>query len=314
MLRRLILVLFLQIFCLNSRGQITFLDFHPKWNYVSYYYTGTYCYGIEHNTVTANYIDSNSFGKFYKISRGYLREWWNSNSYLYTCYDPFGELIDSIGYFRVFNDTLFWRTYSVGIGKVPLIINIGDTIFKNYSESYHLVNSVDTFNIRGKQVLGYKSYNIDSIFSECSDSLYYFPFLGFGQMAFFDIINLYCEIGLGPARSHLICYSNDSLGSVYFNDFLIDSIDNCSEVFYENKIVETHFSIYPNPVDDILILEKYFLNTYEVEIYDIIGRLIHNFEFKENMHQINMKYLLPGIYNILIRDSEKVLSYKVIKI
>jgi hypothetical protein len=74
----------------------------------------------------------------------------------------------------------------------------------------------------------------------------------------------------------------------------------------------TSFSIWPNPVKNILNLNFLNENSYNVKIYDLLGRLVYT---KENTNSsIDVSSFIPDLYLIKIKTETGETSQKFIKL
>src|SRR5690606_6761866 len=77
-------------------------------------------------------------------------------------------------------------------------------------------------------------------------------------------------------------------------------LDNCNLSTNENQLEE--FSIYPNPVNDILYIETTYLHTISsIEIYNNLGQLI---KWELNKNYVNCSDIPTGLYflNLTLKD------------
>ncbi|MBC7846687.1 MAG: T9SS type A sorting domain-containing protein [Flavobacterium sp.] len=77
-----------------------------------------------------------------------------------------------------------------------------------------------------------------------------------------------------------------------------------------NSQIVNSFKIYPNPVKDVLNIDFNTNNTL-CEIFDIQGKMV--LKLVSGSRQFNVSNLAKGIYTLKITDSEKTLTYKIIK-
>ncbi|HCM29970.1 MAG TPA: hypothetical protein DHW83_04000, partial [Bacteroidales bacterium] len=73
-----------------------------------------------------------------------------------------------------------------------------------------------------------------------------------------------------------------------------------------NDYNSDEITIYPNPAQDILYIQTN--NTFvEALLYDNLGRLITS----TNEHQLNLENVTNGVYNLIIKLQDKVISLPV---
>lgn len=101
-------------------------------------------------------------------------------------------------------------------------------------------------------------------------------------------------------------FRNNIEGKFYLNQGQILPV---SHVITEND--DLQFSIVPNPVvDEALISLKSITQISNIELFDINGRLIkrYGFEKTQNQEVIDVKFLSPGVYILLVQDSKSAKS------
>lgn len=76
------------------------------------------------------------------------------------------------------------------------------------------------------------------------------------------------------------------------NDIFIENVVDC--VLSSKDFTSTEILLYPNPTDDILILQT-GLHIEEIKVYSIKGEVIKNI-LKDKKSEINVSLLSPGIY------------------
>lgn len=74
---------------------------------------------------------------------------------------------------------------------------------------------------------------------------------------------------------------------------------------------EQGFNIYPNPVRDDLFIEA--TKDYNLSLLDITGKELRRLSVYENLTQISVTELPPGIYLIEIEYSEGRFGYKFVR-
>ena len=107
--------------------------------------------------------------------------------------------------------------------------------------------------------------------------------------------------------------STDNL--YYFDDFLFFSTINNESCSFPLGVVddkEVGFSVYPNPVKDILIIDNRS-NSYitSINIYDVLGSLV--LTEKGDVEQIDVSHLDSGLLFMEIETDQGVITKKIIK-
>jgi hypothetical protein len=96
------------------------------------------------------------------------------------------------------------------------------------------------------------------------------------------------------------------------NSNILDALGNQVISSSEPLNISNNFKIYPNPVKDILTLEAdpSYLGL-DYRIVDVLGREVLNGTINEQINQISLQDLVPGIY-ILFGEKESI-KYKIVK-
>ncbi len=68
------------------------------------------------------------------------------------------------------------------------------------------------------------------------------------------------------------------------------------------------FSFYPNPAKDELFLKYFSKESFQVEIYNILGSKVKTFTLNGGQANVNIEELSNGIYFLRFKDDEKVIS------
>ena len=105
-----------------------------------------------------------------------------------------------------------------------------------------------------------------------------------------------------------------------FNDTEF-SIENLTDAVDDFTGLNTGFNIYPNPVQDYLNISynvTEFSNNFNIEVIDIMGRIIqlldYNTKNNEGILKLNLTNVPPGIYFCTINsDNKEVFTFKLIK-
>ena len=71
--------------------------------------------------------------------------------------------------------------------------------------------------------------------------------------------------------------------------------------------------IYPNPASDFVIVESEKLKIYQIEIFDITGKLVKNCTINENLQSFDISNLEQGIYFVNVKTNNVNRVFKLIK-
>jgi alpha-tubulin suppressor-like RCC1 family protein len=144
--------------------------------------------------------------------------------------------------------------------------------------------------------------------------------------------NFLVQIGVGtdwgiiaPGFNHSVALKSDytlwgwgnivigpPIGGFYYTKNIPTKMNDCGYITSLNNIVTSTYSIYPNPVNEILNIQNKINQTIEkISVMDVSGRKIS--EHKENDFELNIQGLKSGIYFIQILSEGKTYQYKFIK-
>lgn len=82
-----------------------------------------------------------------------------------------------------------------------------------------------------------------------------------------------------------------------------------------NSIAETNndvVSIYPNPVSDIININTTSIEKYSVEIFNMLGEKILSSANSSHHSQLNIENLETGLYFILVKTKNEIVTQKII--
>jgi hypothetical protein len=102
------------------------------------------------------------------------------------------------------------------------------------------------------------------------------------------------------------------LGCYYENDKLVYSNPQFSNCFYTTIMqgsLETELTLYPNPADNLLHIESRKHKLDMIRIYDLQGKQL----IQSTQNPIDISFLTPGIYFVLIRINDKEVSGRFVK-
>ena len=97
------------------------------------------------------------------------------------------------------------------------------------------------------------------------------------------------------------------IDNLSFDTLIIGSVS-------EQSLKKSFFNLYPNPASDIIILDINNSNNeiFEINIYDVIGKLMHSEILKQNQKQINIENLANGIYMVSVKSKNFIENQKLI--
>ena len=106
-----------------------------------------------------------------------------------------------------------------------------------------------------------------------------------------------------------IGYASGDNGSILKYTSATGTNDNNSEI--------NNICVYPNPVNDYAIINipDYFIKNESIlELSDLNGNLIKRYTLKQNTIRLNVSSLSSGIYTIKVKDKDKFVIKKIVKI
>ncbi len=108
---------------------------------------------------------------------------------------------------------------------------------------------------------------------------------------------------------HTMNYPNFSQDISTCLNFFI-SLNNTSTQKSQNPTLQ----VYPNPFSNELYIETQSNHSFQVEIYNLMGNLVHYERANKNYSRINLDQLLSGIYVLVIKNEEMIYqTHKLIK-
>jgi hypothetical protein len=86
-------------------------------------------------------------------------------------------------------------------------------------------------------------------------------------------------------------------------------MDSLNLVGLMHQSINDNFAVYPNPVEDVLLIDNDEAISMQVNIYNMYGNLVSSFQTNNNS-PISVQELQSGIYIIEIFTQEKGISRK----
>lgn len=91
-----------------------------------------------------------------------------------------------------------------------------------------------------------------------------------------------------------------------------------SQLLSSNKEIplkKNSLHVFPNPITDLLTIkfDYYMPDRSEIQIFDIIGQLVHQEQMTHQSHQIQLGHLENGVYIVRVQAGDKVFTQRIIK-
>jgi Secretion system C-terminal sorting domain len=101
----------------------------------------------------------------------------------------------------------------------------------------------------------------------------------------------------------------------------LKQMDNDSYFNYSNVIslntgggkTKGSMKTYPNPVNDVLMVEAVVYETAQLEIVDAVGRVVFKKNVESGNYQISTENLVKGIYILRLTNNNDISIQKIIK-
>ncbi|MES2138502.1 MAG: PHB depolymerase family esterase [Bacteroidota bacterium] len=122
---------------------------------------------------------------------------------------------------------------------------------------------------------------------------------------------------------------NPGTAAIGWNNILYTVMDgnNCSKTLYDsiyvNSCITTGLSadldisknilVYPNPANDAITVSAKGQDQFELSLYNSIGALIFNKQFDTNVATMDIHTLQPGLYLMMMKTKEGLITQKIIK-
>lgn len=104
----------------------------------------------------------------------------------------------------------------------------------------------------------------------------------------------------------------ESGGEVYIVDINVQNLG--SEDIAQNPTKDLGFIVFPNPTVDIInIQSKEKVKINDVEVFDLSGKRLMSISSNNNNVQLNIKELIKGMYVMVIRTGNTIVTKKIIK-
>jgi hypothetical protein len=126
----------------------------------------------------------------------------------------------------------------------------------------------------------------------------------------------YSSLAILPNGKIGVLYETDDYATIKFKRFSLEDLTDNTDSFVALGVedVETSnngTSVYPNPVESILKVKT--SGKAEVNIYNVVGKLVFAGEVSMQRKEINVSHLKNGLYFVKIKNEIGISSFKIIK-
>jgi hypothetical protein len=205
-----------------------------------------------------------------------------------------------------YNKNTFRLLYDFSLQK-------GDTLYAFQPPKYdtslslntYIIDSINSISISGKQL---KRQYLHLINAEHSSYLFRYgeiiERLGFNVYMFGNKLNIQDDYG-----PYLKCYTDSEISYKFRSSTNCDGFDGINEED-ETKVLE----IFPNPVNDELVLNYSGTKPFNIEIINCLGiKMLEQNNLSSASNSLNVKSLKPGIYLLVIKNDKTSLVKKFLK-
>jgi hypothetical protein len=88
------------------------------------------------------------------------------------------------------------------------------------------------------------------------------------------------------------------------------SVLNCASLMENNG---DNTSIYPNPIKDMLNIESPFMDG-NIILIDANGKTVIEMKIEDKKTKIDVKNIVPGTYNLIIKNKDQIIEKKIVKL
>ncbi|MCE9540431.1 MAG: T9SS type A sorting domain-containing protein, partial [Bacteroidetes bacterium] len=122
---------------------------------------------------------------------------------------------------------------------------------------------------------------------------------------------------------------NPGTAAIGWNSIIYTVMDgnNCSKTLYDsiyvnscittglsgNNDIPKNITVYPNPANDVITVSTDKVDPFELNLYNSTGVLIFNKQFNTNIATIDIHSLQQGLYLMMMKTKEGVITKKIIK-
>ncbi|MCC7533626.1 MAG: T9SS type A sorting domain-containing protein [Bacteroidia bacterium] len=113
--------------------------------------------------------------------------------------------------------------------------------------------------------------------------------------------------------SHTMPATGANVGA-YFLGFYSINTGSSSTGLISNVNQNQSLSVYPNPTSNVIIINQMFSKPFEAVLYNIEGKVVlKETLLPNNLNQLDLKDIIPGVYYLKAKDNNEVFTQKVIK-
>jgi hypothetical protein len=268
----------------------------------------------------------------------------NENNLIGTIYEPgvTGIVADAIG-FDSNNGMLYYAGYTNDPALALYAVPVRDEVFSftrtilNTPDLFTNLTSLNFDNVQEKLFAAKDTYDQDGIPTGRSvveidltsgdvitlSQLVDFPYFVGGSSLFDQNSGTFMLVGI-TTDGMLEMIAFDTYTNTYVTGFVPDNVSEiaCDNTLFARSRYVTSgiepqaawdFSMYPNPVSDVLNLECTSNGPAQVQIFNAIGKLVYaKNNTSVNRLNVDMSTLSPGLYTVNITGANQTVSKKVL--
>jgi len=245
--------------------------------------------------------------------------------YSYTNDSAANKKNSQLSYFLMFNanNKVYYVNQDTFLLLYDFSLKVGDTLVvpKIYSSGYsfvisdtvktkYVIDTIDSVSIAGKLLKRQQLHFLQDSVNEMDGNNYIDGYI---------IEKIGCEnymFGFPKGwideywAPHLKCYSDSEISYKFRSDANCDGFDGISEEIGQDVI-----KLYPNPVDEELVLDFSGYKPYNIEIINSLGiKMTARYDLSTDLYIINTQNYTKGIYYLILFNDKTRLTKKFIKL
>jgi hypothetical protein len=115
------------------------------------------------------------------------------------------------------------------------------------------------------------------------------------------------------ASSSYIFIKNGEVNAVVNHGAQLRSVVANHESLIVKEEMTNHFNVYPNPFNNSITVTDDYSNIKNIRLYNMLGERVFNQNYNANTIQIDLDYLINGVYLIVLTTDDGIEKKKIIK-